>query len=117
MTLVAFRLTMPNVGSWDGKWSGSGGEYIRVRRLSTEAAAKIVNQNYYHYDFGDGWAAGVECKQVDYKQAAKYRKKSNGFRGYDWMIDEIIKYGKIYGRHPKPDEKTYATVEEAEAAA
>ena len=23
------------------------------------------------------------------------RTKSNGFRGYSWMVDEILKYGKI----------------------
>lgn len=41
--MVAFILTMPNVGSWNNKWSGEGKVYCRVkldRQVPKEARDK-----------------------------------------------------------------------------
>jgi hypothetical protein len=51
--------------------------------------------DYYHYNFGDGWAAGVSVRTVDAAEARKLRRKSDGFSGYDWMIDSIVQHGEI----------------------
>lgn len=102
--LMAFILTMPNVGSWNGKWTGESNLYARVmnytQRYGTSKKAKekvvtlLEKQNYY-YNFGDGWGANVAVRQVTASEAAKIRKKTKGFYGYDWMIDSILHYGEI----------------------
>lgn len=51
----------------------------------------MLEKGGYIYDFKDGWVASVSIRQVDSKEATKLRRKSKGFRGYDWMIDSIIK--------------------------
>lgn len=32
---------------------------------------------------------------VDSREAARMRKESKGFCGYNWMVDSIISYGEI----------------------
>jgi len=58
-------------------------------------AQEILDKGYYRYDFGDGWAAGVTVRKVDTKEAGKIRRKTNGFCGYDWMVQSIQDHGKI----------------------
>lgn len=102
--ILAFKLSMPNVGSWNGKWSGEEELYVKTVNLGNSKKATIKAQNllthkdnsgYFYYNFGDGWGAGVTVYPVNAKEAAKLRKKSKGFCGYDWMIDSIISDGKI----------------------
>lgn len=98
--LVAFELSMPNVGSWNGKWSGADRKYVRVINVGASKKTREKYEalcGYYHYSFGDGWAAGVTVKEVDPTQARKLRRLSAGFCGYDWMIDSIRYHGDIYG--------------------
>ena len=92
--LLCFKLSMPNIGSWNGKWTGERKFYAKVinfgrSKEADERAKAILAKGYYHYDFGDGWAAGISVSQVDAKEAARIRRKSSGFRGYDWMIESI----------------------------
>ena len=91
MKLLKFTLSMPNIGSWDGKWTGEGRNYCRVRRVK----GKLPSKDYYHYNFGDGWSAGVSVREVTAKEARHARKHTAGFAGYDWMIDSILKNDKI----------------------
>ena len=94
--ILSFTLSMPGVNSWNGKWSGEGEFYAKTINFGKSQKAKeILGKGYYHYSFGDGWAAGVSVKQVDAKEAAKIRRISSGFCGYDWMVDSIIWNGKI----------------------
>ena len=62
--LVAFQLTMPNVGSWDGKWSGSDSLYARVRKARSktdiEAARRAVAGKPFHYS----WTAGKPAEEA-----------------------------------------------------
>ena len=98
-TLLSFELSMPNVGSWNGKWTRQGKPYIIVDCLpksEAEKARRILEKRYYRYNFGDGWSAGVVVKEIpDRKTAAKLRKISAGFCGYDWMVSSIIRDGYI----------------------
>lgn len=91
--MIAFFLSMPHVASWNGEWSGEGKIYARLRRDS-QVPKEYIDQSF-EYRWDDGWGASVEVRKVDSKEAAKIRKHSAGFYGYDWMIDSIIDHGKI----------------------
>lgn len=97
--LVKFELSMPGVGSWNGKWTGEESLYARVINFKGKDKEKIANEileeGIFSYNFGDGWCAGISVEKIDSKEAAKVRKKSSGFYGYDWMITSIIKNKKI----------------------
>lgn len=96
--ILCFELSMPNVASWNGKWSGEGTLYAKIINFGHSKKAKAKADSllgYYHYHFGDGWSAGVDVKEVDAKEAGKIRRKSKGFCGYDWMVESIRYNGKI----------------------
>lgn len=98
--MIAFRLSMPSVGSWNGRWSGEGREYVKVVSLgrSKKAEARedeIVTGGYYYYSFGDSWSAAVTATLVTPAEARRLRRVTAGFCGYDWMVDEIIEHGRI----------------------
>lgn len=94
--ILAFELTMPRVNTWNGSWSGENKRYIKTKsfRGREERTAREKAGDYF-YNFGDGWCANVRVFVVDSSEASKLRKKSAGFLGYDWMIDSILKNGKI----------------------
>lgn len=85
---------MPSAGSWNGKWSGNGRVYAKIRKLDKKKEV-VLDGTSYSYRWDDGWCARVDVCKVDAKEANKIRRKSVGFYGYDWMIDSIIKHGKI----------------------
>lgn len=98
--ILSFELSMPNVGSWNGKWSGEGRLYAIIKTFSnskkqTDKAKAILKENYYYYSFGDGWSAGIHVRKVDLPEARKLRRKTQGFCGYDWMVNSIISHGGI----------------------
>lgn len=100
MTLC-FTLTMPNRGSWNGRWSGENSYYAVTRTLANskrgrEKAATLAGKSFY-YRWDDGWGASVSVRAIDGHEARSVRKKSKGFCGYDWMVDSILKHGAIYG--------------------
>lgn len=97
---LLFELSMPNNNAWNGKWSGEGTYYAIVRNLGQSKKAKerqreILDEGYFHYNFGDGWAAGIHVKEVSGSEITKAKRKSKGFCGYDWMVDCIIHHLKI----------------------
>ena len=93
MKHFAFTLKMPNRGSWDGKWSGDNQQYVRTRRF--RKSEQPPDEGNYHYSWNDGWGASVTVQEVTALEAAKLRKTSKGFCGYDWMIRSICRHGKI----------------------
>lgn len=103
---VAFFLSMPSCPSWNGKWSGEGRKYVIVKRFTTakggQLAAEMIAHGSYWYSWSDGWGAQVSVKEVDGREAARLRKESNGFAGYDWMVESIMSYGKILADHEIP---------------
>jgi len=98
--ILQFILSMPNNNSWNGKWSGESNFYAIVHnfgrsKIRTTKAVEILKKEYYHYSFGDGWAAGITITEINAKEAVKIRRKSGGFCGYSWMVDSIIDHGEI----------------------
>ena len=92
--MIVFELSMPNKGSWNGKWSQEGQCFARVidqRKVPKEYWGKSF---YYRWD--DGWTACVTATQMPSNEARKIERMSKGFCGYDWMIKSIIEYGAIY---------------------
>lgn len=71
--MIGFILTMPNVGSWNGKWTGENDLHYIYRKLSKQKEIELNGKSFY-YNFGDGWGADVECKMVDYKTNNKLKK-------------------------------------------
>lgn len=117
MKTLSFELTMPNVGSWNGKWTAADKKFYVIQKFDNKTADKIMEdaktypiyegfftrtqigisnpRKKFYYNFGDGWGANVCVEQVDAKEAKKRRKISSGFCGYEWMIDSIINFGEI----------------------
>ena len=99
--LLCFTLSMPGCSSWNGRWTGEGNLYARIHAFTGKAgvarAEAIVKIGYFRYSFGDGWAAGVQVKEISSDQARKIRKASKGFAGYDWMITSIRDHMEIRG--------------------
>lgn len=93
--LVVFKLSMPNVGSWNGKWTGAENLYAVIRNVTADQCTAIDGKSFY-YNFGDGWGASVSARRVaNQRESRSIRKDSKGFCGYEWMIDSIIAHGKI----------------------
>lgn len=92
-----FILTMPGVGSWNGKWSGEGKLFARKRRAFYRGKPTYPNlkEGKFGYHWEDGWSARIEVKFVTLSEANKMIEKSKGFCGYDWMIDSLCKHGEI----------------------
>lgn len=101
--IISFELTMPNAGSWNGKWTGADKKYYIIKKISKRFfdkqdyfnELKSKGKDYWHYSFGDGWGANVTAQIIDGAEASKRRKLSKGFAGYNWMIDSIIYHGII----------------------
>ena len=92
--MIAFILTMPNRGSWNGKWSGERDLHAIVKSERSVPNKDIIGKSFL-YRWDDGWTACVYVEKVDCKEGNKMRKKSKGFCGYGWMVDSIIKKGII----------------------
>lgn len=110
---VSFELTMPNVGSWNGKWTGATKKYYVIRTLFKTSQYQPYGgpehvQNLlagkpfanFYFRWSDGWGANVQMQVVDPPEARKRLKQSAGFCGYEWMIDSILKHGKILADEP-----------------
>ena len=96
--ILAFELSMPGRASWNGGWSGADRRYVRTRvidhsRKAEDRARELIGSHGYHWE--DGWSASVTVREVDRSEAAKLRAKSDGFCGYEWMIDSLMRCGEI----------------------
>ena len=98
MSMIVFELTMPNVGSWNGKWTGADQRYIRTRDERTVPKELWGKDFFYHWS--DGWTACVSVSRMKSSEAVKLERKSAGFCGYDWMIKSLIADGYI---HPEEE--------------
>lgn len=92
--ILVFKLSMPGVNSWNGHWSGQDKLYAKVisfgrTKKAKDFGQKILEIRHFTYNFGDGWCAAVTVEEVDKNEAARIRRKSAGFCGYEWMIDSI----------------------------
>jgi hypothetical protein len=100
---ISFELTMPNKGSWNGKWTGENKKYFIIKKLSKKQFESIQHfkdlktkgyDNYY-YSWDDGWGANIKAELVNSIEATQRKKQSNGFCGYEWMVESIFLYGYI----------------------
>lgn len=92
---IEFRLSMPARGNAVSSSWGEGRNYVRVRTISGSAARALlggigVNHRSFHHFWPDGWTARVDARLMGHGERTP---KSDGFAGYDWMIDNIIAYG------------------------
>ena len=97
-SMLSFTLSMPNVGSWNGKWSGEKYLYAIVKNMGTSKKAEELTKDLvggYYYSFGDGWCARVSVEKITSSEARVIRRKSSGFCGYEWMVKSIIRNKKI----------------------
>jgi hypothetical protein len=70
---------------------------LNLKILSKKDVVKILQdktEKNFYYDFGDGWGANVNVSIITAKQRRELKKISGKFMGYEWMIEEILKYGK-----------------------
>ena len=108
---------MPGRASWDGKWSGEDKNYTIVRDLSGEDVACLFDsapepvradqarpplkapvdvlrcKRSWTHRWSDGWTAEVTARVVPDHETLR---KSDGFNGYEWMVDNILKTGSPY---------------------
>ena len=97
---VAFILSMPNRGSWNGGWSGADKVHAIIKDF---APTKAPPEGSHYYNFGDGWGASVQVNHIDGAKSRELKKKNAGFSGYDWMVDSIVWYGKIMNDAQRKD--------------
>lgn len=92
--MLVFTLTMPGIGSWNGKWTGEGLLHCSIRSLKRKKELELDGKDFL-YRWDDGWIAKINVKKVYSVEAKKLKKQSKGFLGYEWMIDSIIEHNKI----------------------
>jgi len=95
---LGFELTMPNVGSWNGRWTGADDLHYSSKKVSLGKLKELLQDGdveNFHYDFGDGWAANVKVYTTNARENEEKTKLSKGFSGYEWMIDSILDIGEI----------------------
>jgi len=113
--ILGFTLSMPRNNSWDGRWSGDGRVFALVRafvgKRGLAQADKIMAGQPYSYRFGDGWSARIDVRKLTHSEAARLRRTSVGFSGYDWMVRTIVEYGK-----PMAEREVKAHLEAVKAA-
>ncbi len=101
MKRVLFTLSMPNVGSANGKWSGERPDYTIIRNVPPKRAEELDLPKSFYHNFGDGWGASVHARAM---AVGERSPKSAGFCGYDWMVDRIIWWGDTQCRHEWQDD-------------
>ncbi len=97
MQSISFELTMPNRGSWNGKWSGEDRRFIILKSLTDKKTKELLgqkNSKYFSHNWSDGWCASIEARKITASNKKELRKHvKNGFQGYDWMVSNILRYG------------------------
>lgn len=102
---VEFKLSMPGRASWDGGWSGEDRNYAIVRELDGDTLVKLFDlapdgidlakcRRIWTHRWSDGWCAQIAARVVP---ADEELPRSDGFKGYDWMVDNILRKGDPHG--------------------
>jgi len=88
---VEFRLTMPGIRSWNGKWSGEDQNLTVVRSLTPTEVQALELPNSWRHHWKDGWCARVSARLME---KGERRAKSDGFHGYEWIVQNVLLYGR-----------------------
>ena len=92
MRTVEFSLSMPSNNAWNGRWTGEGRGYYIFKNLTDKKCEELELPNSWYHNFGDGWCACIKSRILD---KGEKKRKSVGFCGYEWMVSDIMCYGKI----------------------
>lgn len=98
MKHLLFELIFPSIGSWNGKFTGANKKYYRTKSYTKDQESiykKMLSKRKYTHNFCDGWVAQITIREIQSKEKKTYEKASAGFLGYEWMIADIEKYGRI----------------------
>ena len=98
MQRVLFKLSMPSNNSCNGKWTGDKKNYAITKNITNKATERLKLNNgeqSWYYSFGDGWTACITARII---QKGERLPKSDGFCGYNWMVEDIWLYGEIRKR-------------------
>lgn len=88
--MIIFTLTMYNANNRPMKT-----DYL-FAKVRPYKLAGHVQHTIYEYTFEEGNKVLIGVREsVDNKEPDRVRKQSAGFYGCDWMIDEIIQFGRI----------------------
>lgn len=80
--ILAFKLTMPSIASWNGEWSGEGRLYARTRTVTKKRGEELLSgkdKTSFGYSWEDGWSARVEVPRIDSNKKRKLVKNSKVF--------------------------------------
>lgn len=94
---VEFRLDV------HGSRYPDGADYLLWRDVPEARVAELGIPRSWHHSWDDGWGATVTARLM---AKGERRKKSAGFRGYDWMVRNILRWGTTRCRCewvPDPD--------------
>lgn len=64
--------------------------YRIVRSLPGDHAEKLIRERSFTHRWADGWFAFIEVRAA----LPRERVESDGFAGYAWMVDNIIRHGQ-----------------------
>lgn len=95
---IVFRLSMPSRGSWNGDWSGASKNYLIVKTLTDKQVVALLgdkSDGSWWHAWTDGWAARVDARIT---RSGERLSKSDGFCGYDWMVNNILDHGDTQDR-------------------
>jgi hypothetical protein len=86
---------MPGKASWNGRWSGEDKNYLAYRRLRVPTLERLglelgATGKAWHHQWNDGWCARIHARILAENERPR---KSDGFCGYEWMVDNILVYG------------------------
>jgi hypothetical protein len=93
--VIWFVLRMRNTPTWNGRWSGEGELYAKRVRVSGDKAEQLLKKGSFYWCWSDGWSCSVDVVKPDSHSARRMTKNNRGFMGYDWMVDSILRYGRI----------------------
>lgn len=85
---IQFRLKFPFAKHFEGEWPRCWREIDDM-----DTALRLINENPYTYNFGNGWFALIEAAFLS--DSGAFYIKNDHFHGYEWAIDSIIEYGEI----------------------
>ena len=86
--MIAFELSMPNVGSWNKKWSQEGKCFVRC--YNQRKVPKEYWNNSFYYRWDDGWTACVTTRKITSAEAKKLKHtKANTTRMLLILLNNI----------------------------